>query len=134
MWLDSAARRRYVIDRITEMACYLRKKRDLSIENSLRLVECTLAPLLVFSGPVIMWPERESKQVTAAFVRCNKEAWHMSPNTSTALYTFPRDKGGLQIKMPRAIYVLQYGATLPDFANSMMAHDSWPKSHTRTPS
>ena len=27
----------------------------------------------------------------------------MSPNTSTALFTFPKDLGGLQIKMPRAI-------------------------------
>jgi len=27
----------------------------------------------------------------------------MSPNTSTALFTFPKDPGGLQIKMPRAI-------------------------------
>jgi len=27
----------------------------------------------------------------------------MSPNTSTALFTFPKDQGGLQIKLPRAI-------------------------------
>jgi len=42
MWLDSTAQRRYVMDGITEMACFLRKKRDLSIENSLRLIDCTL--------------------------------------------------------------------------------------------
>ena len=46
MWLDGAAQRRYVMDGITEMACFLRKNRDLSIENGLRLVECTLGPLL----------------------------------------------------------------------------------------
>jgi len=51
---------------------------------------------MAFSGPVITWPEKEFKKLTAAFVRCNKEAWQMSPNTSTAL-------GGLQIKMPKAI-------------------------------
>jgi len=90
-------------DRITELAYFLRKNRDLSIENSLRLIECTLTPLLAFSGPVIIWPEKEFKRLTAAFVRCNKEAWQMSPNTSTALFTFPKDQGGLQIKMPRAI-------------------------------
>ena len=106
MWLDSTAQRRYVMDGITEIACFLRKNRDLSIENSLRLVECTLAPLLAFSGPVITWPEKEFKQLTAAFVRCNKEAWHMLLNTSTALFTFPPDQGGLQIKMPRAILCL----------------------------
>ena len=103
MWLDSAAQRRYVMDGITEMACFLRKNRDLSIENSLRLVECTLAPLLAFSGPVITWPEKKLTQLTAAIVRCSKEAWHMSPNTFTALFTFLGDQGGLQIKMPRAI-------------------------------
>jgi len=91
------------MDGITELACFLRKNRDLSIQNSPRLIECTLAPLLAFSGPVIIWPEKESKRLTAVFVRCNKEAWQMSPNTSTALFTFPKDQGGLQIKMPRAI-------------------------------
>jgi len=69
MWLDSTAQRRYVIDGITEMACFLRKNRDLSIENSLRLIDCTLDPLLAFSGPVIIWPEKEFKKLTAAFVR-----------------------------------------------------------------
>ena len=58
---------------------------------------------MAFSGPVIIWPEKEFKKLTAAFVRCNKEAWQMSPNTSTALFTFPKDRGGLQIKMPKAI-------------------------------
>jgi len=96
------------MDGITELACFLRKcvlrkNRDLSIGNSLRLIESNLAPLLAFSGPVIIWPEKEFKRLTAAFVRCNKEAWQMSPNTSTALFTFPKDQGGLQIKMARAI-------------------------------
>jgi len=65
------------MDGITELACLLHKNRELSIENSLRLIECTLAPLLVFSGlgPMIIWPEKEFKRLTAAFVRCNKEAW-----------------------------------------------------------
>ena len=67
MWLDSAAQRRYVMDGITEMACFLRKNRDLSIENGLRLIDCTLGPLLAFSG-VIIWPEKEFRKLTAAFV------------------------------------------------------------------
>jgi len=103
MWLDSTAQRTYVMDGITEMACFLRKNRDLSIENGLRLIDCTLSPPLAFSGPVIIWPEIEFRKLTAAFVRCNKEAWQLSPNTSTALFTFPKDLGGLQIKLPRAI-------------------------------
>jgi len=97
------------------MACFLRKNRDLSIENSLRLIECTLAPLLAFSGPVIIWPEKEFKRLTAALVRCNKEAWKMSPNTSTALFTFPKDQGGFEIilKIPRAIIWRRRVAFLP---------------------
>jgi len=93
MCLDSTTQSRYIMDGITELVCFLRKNRDLSIENSLRLIECTLAPLLAFSGPFIIWLEKEFKQLTAVFVRCNKEAWHMSPNTSTALFSpFPKTK------------------------------------------
>ena len=44
-WLDSTAQRRYAMDGITEMACFLRKSRDLSIEIGLRLIDCTLGPL-----------------------------------------------------------------------------------------
>ena len=110
MWLDSAAQRRYVMDGITEMACFLRKNRDLSIENGLRLIDCTLGPLLAFSGPVIIWLEKEFKKLTAAFVRCNKEAWQMSPNTSTALFTFLKDLGGLQTNCPEPYSVRRCGA------------------------
>jgi len=81
------------MDGITELACFRHKNRYLSIENSLRLIKYTLAPLLAFSRPVIIWPEKEFKRFTAAFVRCNKEAWQMSPSTSTALSTFPKDRG-----------------------------------------
>ena len=133
MWLDSTAQRRYIMDGITELACFLRKNRDLSIENSLRLIECTLAPLLVLSGPVIIWPEKEFKRLTAAFVRCSKEAWQMSPNTSTALFTFPKDQGGLQIKMPRAIICPAVWGHLPVAANSMTEHDNSQKPHIKMP-
>ena len=108
MWLDSTAQRRYVMDGITEMFCFLRKNRDFSIKNGLSLIECTLAPLLAFSGPVIIWLEKEFKKLTAAFVRCNKEAWQMSPNKSTALFTFPKDLGGLQIKNAQGHNTLGY--------------------------
>ena len=70
MWLDSTAQRRYVMEGITEMACFLQKNRNLSIENSLRLVECTV----------------EFKQVTAAFVRCNKK----KPDTCQQTLARPR--------------------------------------------
>jgi len=91
------------MDGITEMAYFLRKNWDLSIKNGLRLLDCTPGPLLAFSGPVTIWPEKEFKKLTAAFVRCNKEAWQLSPNMSMALFTFPKDLGGSQIKLPGAI-------------------------------
>ena len=45
---------------------------------------------------------------TCASFRCHMNSTvtciaQMSPNTSTALFTFPTDLGGLQIKLPRAI-------------------------------
>ena len=109
MWLDSTTQR--LMDVITEMACFLRKNRVLSIENSLRLIECTLAPLLAFSGPVIIWPDTEFKRLTAAFVRCNKEAWQMSPNISTALFTFPKTKEVSRLKCQEPSNARPYGDT-----------------------
>jgi len=41
MWLDSTAQRRYIMDGITEMACCLRKNRDLSIETGNRMHPCS---------------------------------------------------------------------------------------------
>ena len=91
MWLDSTAQRRYVMDGITEMSCFLRKNRDLSIENSLRLIDCTLAPLLAFSGPMIIWPEKEFKNsrqplsdATRRLGRCHRtRPRHSSPSQRT---------------------------------------------------
>jgi len=92
MWLGSDAQRRYVMDGITELACFLSKNRDPSIENSLRLVECTLASLLAFSGPVIIWPEKEFKRLTAAFVRCNKELGRCHRTLPRHFSPFPKIK------------------------------------------
>jgi len=91
------------MDGITELAGFLRKNRDLSIENSLRLIECTLAPLLAFSGPVLIWPDKEIQTTHGSLCKMQQGAWQMSPNTSTALFTFLKDQGGLKIKMPWAI-------------------------------
>ena len=82
------------MDGITELACFLRKNRDLSIENGLRLVDCTLAPLMAFSGPVIIWPEKEFKKLTAAFVRCNKEALADVTKHVNSPFHLPKRPGG----------------------------------------
>ena len=136
MWLDSAAHKRYDMDGITEMTYFLRKNRDPAIENSLRLVECSLAPLLAFSGLVIIWPEKELKQLTAAFVRRNKEAWYGICHWICLRHFLPspETKEASRWNCHWPSYALQYGATSPDVANLTMKQDSWPKSHTRTPS
>ena len=92
-----------------------------------------VVPSSLVDGAAITWPEKEFKKLTAAFVRCNKEAWQMSPNTSTALFTFPKDRGGLQIKMPKAILCSAIWGHLTGAANLMMEQGNWLKSPTKTP-
>jgi len=88
MWLDSTAHRRYVMDEITEMACFLRENRDLSIENSLRLIECTLAPLLAFSGPVITWPDSGERIQTTFGSLCKMQKGSLAYVTQNVHGTF----------------------------------------------
>ena len=108
MWLDSAAQRRYVMDGMTEMACFLRKNKDLSIENSLRLVDCTLAPLMAFSGPVITWPEKEFKKLQESDGRFAMGHLQCCPVVFDA-YGFPRmfalQAGWVQMELCREMAV-----------------------------
>ena len=101
MWPDSTAQRRYVMDGITELACFLRKNRDLSIENSLRLSECTLAPSLLGTGDNLAG--KRVQKTHGSLCQMQQGGLADVNETSTALFTFPKDRGGLQIKMPRAI-------------------------------
>ena len=100
----------YVMDGITEMACFLQKNRDLSIENGLRLVDCTLGPLLAFSGPVIIWPEKEFENsrlplsdVTRRPGRCHR----MRPRPFSPSR---RTWGAYRLNCPEPYYARQCGA------------------------
>jgi len=53
-----------------------------------------------FSAPLIDWPESDRKLLTAVWVRAYKNAWNLGKSTATCLFTFLRDKGGLQVKLP----------------------------------
>ena len=43
---------------------------------------------------IILWV------LSAVWVRAYKNAWNLGKSTATCLFTFPREKGGLQVKLP----------------------------------
>jgi len=59
-----------------------------------------LPSLFPFSAPLIDWPESDLKLLTAVWIRAHKNAWSLGKSTANCLFTFPRDKGGLQVKLP----------------------------------
>jgi len=99
MWLDSSVQQRKVIDGSIEVASYLRKNEDLRIEQALKVVSMCL-PL---SAPLIRWPEADFKILNAIWLRAYKNAWNIGRSTSACLLTFPRENGGLQVKLPLVI-------------------------------
>jgi len=100
MWLDSSAQRRKVIDGAIEEASYLRKNEDLRIDQALKVVSMCLPPLFSFSAPLIRWPEADFKILTAVWLRAYKNALNKGSSTAACLLTFPRENGGLQVKLP----------------------------------
>ena len=61
--------------------------------------------LFSLSVPLVDWPESDLKTLTAFWVRAYKNAWNLVKSTATCLFTFPRDKGGLQVKLPLSIQI-----------------------------
>jgi len=74
MWLDSSAQRRKVIDGAIEVAAYLHKNEDLRIDQVLKVISMCLPSLLLFSAPLIRWPEADFKTLTAIQLRAYKNA------------------------------------------------------------
>jgi len=100
MWLDAKSQRRKVIDAAIEVAAYLYKNDNLRIDQRLKVISTCLPSLFSFSAQLIDWPESDLKLLTAVWVRAYKNAWNIRKRTATCLLTFPRDKGGLQVKPP----------------------------------
>ena len=59
-----------------------------------------LLPLFSLSAPIIRWPEADFKTLTAVWLRAYKNAWNIGRSTAACLLTFPRENGGLQVKLP----------------------------------
>jgi len=96
MWLDAKTERRKVIDAAIEVAAYLYKNDNLRIDQRLKVISMCLPFLFSFSAPLIDWPESDLKLLAAVWFRAYKNAWNIVQSTATCLFTFPREKGGLQ--------------------------------------
>jgi len=99
MWLDAKSQRRKVIDAAIEVAAYLYKNDNLRIDQRLKVISMCLPSLFSLSAPLIDWSEPDLKLLTAAWVRAYKNAWNLGKSTANCLFTFPRDRGGLQVKL-----------------------------------
>jgi len=100
MWLDTKSQRRKVIDAAIEVAAYLYKNENLRIDQRLKVISMCLPSLFSFSAPLIDLPEADLKTLTAVWVRAYKNAWNSAKGTATCLFTYPREQGGLQVKLP----------------------------------
>jgi len=100
MWLDAKSQRRKVTDSAIEVAAYLYKNDNLRIDQRLKVISMCLTSLFSFSAPLIDWPESDLKLLTAVWIRAYKNAWNLGKSTANCLFTFPRDTGGLQVKLP----------------------------------
>jgi len=100
MWLVAKSQRRKVIDAAIEVAAYLYKNYNPRIDQRLKVISMCLPSLFSFSAPLIDWPESDLKLLTAVWVRAYKNAWNLEKSMANSLFTFSRDKGGLQVKLP----------------------------------
>jgi len=100
MWLDAKSQRRKVIDSAIEVAAYLYKNDNLRINQRLKVISMCLPSLFSFSAPLIDWPESDLKLLTAVWIRAYMNAWNLGKSTANCLFTFARDEGGLQVKLP----------------------------------
>jgi len=100
IWLDAMTQRPKVIDAAIEVVAYLYKNDNFRINQRLKVISMCLPSLFSFSAPIIDWPESDLKLLTAVWVRAYKNAWNLGKSTATCLFAFPREKGGLQVKLP----------------------------------
>jgi len=92
------------------VAAYLYKNDNLRIDQRLKVISMCLPSLFSFSAPLIDWPESDLKLLTAVWIRAYKNAWNSGKSTANCLFTFPKDKGGLQVKLPLStLFTLVWG-------------------------
>jgi len=62
------------------------------------------------SAPLIDSPESDLKLLTAVWIKAYKNTWNLGESMANCLFTFPRDKGGLQVKLPLStLFTLVWG-------------------------
>ena len=99
MWLDAETQRRKVIDTAIVVAAYFYKNENLRIDQRLKVISMCLHSLFSITAPLIDRPESDLKLLTAVWVRAYKNAWNLEKSIATFLFTFPREEGGLQVKL-----------------------------------
>jgi len=82
------------------VAAYLYRNENLRIDQRLKVISMCLPSLFSFSAPLIDWPESDLKILIVVWVRAYQNARNLGESTATCLFTFPREKGGLQVKLP----------------------------------
>jgi len=100
MWLNSLVQRRKVLDDAIEVATHLRKNENPRMGQARKVVSMCLLSFFSFSAPLIWWLEADFKTLTAVWLRAYKNAWNIGRSTAACLLTFPRENGGLQVKLP----------------------------------
>jgi len=107
--------------RAIEVASYLRKNEDLRVDQALKVVSMCLPSLFSFSAPLIRWPEADFKILTAVWLRAYKNAWNIGRSTAACLLNFPRENGGLQLKLPLVTLFDSLWGNLRDATSLTMA-------------
>jgi len=82
------------------VAAYLYKNDNFKIVQWLKVISMRLFSLFSFSAPLIDWSESNLKLLTAVWVRAYKNTWALGKSTAKCLFTYPREKGRLQVKLP----------------------------------
>ena len=117
MWLNAKSQRCKNIDAAIEVAAYLYKNDNLRIDQRLKVISMCLPSLFFFSAPLIDWPESDLKLLTAVWVRAYKNAWNLGKSIAICLFTFSREKGGLQVKLPLGTLFTSVWGNLSDVVN-----------------
>ena len=69
MWSEAEVQRRKVINDAIELTSYLYRNDNLRIDQSLKLIGVCLPSLFSFSAPLIKWPEKDIKTLTAVWIQ-----------------------------------------------------------------
>jgi len=105
MWSEADVQRKRIADEAMEVSSYFYKNDTLRIDQSLRRIGMCLPSLLSFSAPLIEWPEKDIKTLTAIWIQAYTNAWNLGKSTASSLFIFAPEFGELSCKLPLATIV-----------------------------